>query len=183
MHYFDVFQHPVAGVEAIKHGFCWPALFLGWLWVLFHRIWLCALVLLAFPAIGAVMLVIAPSASSLLVFSLLALIPWMLAGFKGNEWRRSDLSKRGFTYIGTFQTDTPDAAVAIATRTKQQQPPSPKPTKQQFFDAVAKEIAQRQIDHGLWTRAFAETNGNNERARALYIRMRVDQLEQDASCN
>jgi hypothetical protein len=32
---------------------------------------------------------------------------WVFASLHGNNWRRGDVSKRGFTYIGTEQADTP----------------------------------------------------------------------------
>jgi len=53
-------------------------------------------------------------------------------------------------------------------------------SKQEFYDSVAKELEQESIDRGLWTKAFAEADGDRGRARALYIRLRVDQLERDA---
>ena len=42
---------------------------------------------------------------------LLVLAVWAFAGFHGNDWRRSKLSRRGFTYAGTYQADTHDAAL------------------------------------------------------------------------
>src|SRR5262245_22853660 len=104
MRYFDVFEHPVRGIEAIKHGFSWPALFWGVLWVLFHQLWLPALLLVALIIIAAA---IGVTFDSPLEGSVLGLAVWVFAGFHGNDWRRSDLSKRGFTYIGTYQADTP----------------------------------------------------------------------------
>ena len=41
----------------------------------------------------------------------------------------------------------------------------------------------RSRSHDAVIRRRAETNGDNERARALYIRLRVAQLEQNASRN
>ena len=32
---------------------------------------------------------------------------WVFASLHGNNWRRRDVSKRGFTYVGTEQADTP----------------------------------------------------------------------------
>jgi hypothetical protein len=31
----------------------------------------------------------------------------VFASLHGNTWRRRDVSKRGFTYVGTEQADTP----------------------------------------------------------------------------
>jgi hypothetical protein len=32
---------------------------------------------------------------------------WVFASLHGNNWCRRDVSKRGFTYVGTEQADTP----------------------------------------------------------------------------
>jgi Protein of unknown function (DUF2628) len=126
MKYFDVFEHPTLGVIAIKHGFSWPGfLFHGW-WALFHRLWLEALLLFGVPftACAVIALILSPpsasgDAAALLFCALLWLLiflVYVVAGFKGNDWRRANVSKRGFTYVGTEQADTPDAAVAAAIR-------------------------------------------------------------------
>ncbi|SRR6266403_5704246 len=51
---------------------------------------------------------------------------------------------------------------------------------QQFFDLVAKELEQGQLDRGLWAKAFADADGDDARTRALYLRARAARLEQDA---
>lgn len=45
-----------------------------------------------------------------------------------------------------------------------------------FYEQVAEEIATDTMKPGIWARAFAETDGENDRAKALYIRLRVAQL-------
>jgi len=49
-----------------------------------------------------------------------------------------------------------------------------------FYNQVAEEIQAKKMLPGLWTRAFAEAGGNTERARALYIKLRVAQLTKTA---
>ena len=48
---------------------------------------------------------------------------------------------------------------------------------QRFYDQVAREIATQQLDKGLWVRAFSETHGDETKAKAAYIGLRVKQLE------
>jgi hypothetical protein len=56
------------------------------------------------------------------------------------------------------------------------------PTPQDpFYDAVAAELRERVLQPGLWTRAYAEADGNEPRARAIYIKLRVAQLAADAA--
>jgi hypothetical protein len=45
-----------------------------------------------------------------------------------------------------------------------------------LYEQVARELQAQQIVPGIWTRAFAETDGQLDRARALYIKYRVAQL-------
>jgi hypothetical protein len=51
---------------------------------------------------------------------------------------------------------------------------------QLFYDAVAAELAAQNIKPGLWARALAETTGEEVRARAAYIRLRVDEMKREA---
>jgi hypothetical protein len=45
-----------------------------------------------------------------------------------------------------------------------------------FYDEVARELQEKSMVPGLWTKAFAEMGGDDAKARALYIRYRVLQL-------
>ncbi len=49
------------------------------------------------------------------------------------------------------------------------------------YDAVAKEIQDRFLVPGIWAKAFAETQGDKDRAKALYIKYRAQQLADDES--
>jgi hypothetical protein len=45
-----------------------------------------------------------------------------------------------------------------------------------FYNQVAEEIQAKKMLPGLWTKAFAQAGGDTERARAVYIKLRVAQL-------
>ena len=49
----------------------------------------------------------------------------------------------------------------------------------QLYDIVAKEIRSGTLVDGLYTRAFAEANGDKDKAQAKYIKLRVAQLRQE----
>jgi hypothetical protein len=49
----------------------------------------------------------------------------------------------------------------------------------EHYDAVAKELLEGAIHPGTWTRSIAEANGDKERAKAVYIRLRVAQLAEE----
>ena len=36
---FQVYKHPIAGIEAIKVGFSFPAFFFGWIWMFIKKLW------------------------------------------------------------------------------------------------------------------------------------------------
>ena len=46
----------------------------------------------------------------------------------------------------------------------------------QLYDIVAKEIRSGTLVDGLYTRAFADANGDKDKAQAKYIKLRVAQL-------
>ncbi len=52
---------------------------------------------------------------------------------------------------------------------------------QKHFDQVANEIRERKLQEGLWTRAFADSGGDVDRARAIYIKLRAEQLASQSS--
>src|ERR1017187_2117801 len=45
-----------------------------------------------------------------------------------------------------------------------------------YYDEVARELQEKPMVPGLWTKAFAEMGGDDAKARALYIKCRVAQL-------
>lgn len=49
---------------------------------------------------------------------------------------------------------------------------------QRYYDVVAEELQCKYIRTGLWARAVAETGGEGDTARSLYIRLRVSELIQ-----
>lgn len=48
---------------------------------------------------------------------------------------------------------------------------------QRFYDRVAAELQAKQLHEGLWARAIAETGGDMDQARALYIHLRAAALQ------
>ena len=54
-------------------------------------------------------------------------------------------------------------------------------TEEDLFDQVAGEVANNKRKDGLWTKALSESGMNEDRAKALYIKMRVDQLYAEAT--
>ncbi len=51
---------------------------------------------------------------------------------------------------------------------------------QKYYDKIAEEIRGRKIIAGLWARALAESGGQEDRARAIYISLRLGQLKAES---
>lgn len=48
-----------------------------------------------------------------------------------------------------------------------------------FYEIVAAEIRQNRIQDGLWTKAIAKSLGDENKTKAMYIQMRVEQLARE----
>lgn len=115
---FTVYKHPVNGYEAVKQGFSWPALLLGWIWMLVCKLWLLASIWISIAiAISSIEFVAdrSDNDNALILYAsiiLVQIILCLIAGFSGNEWRATNLVKRGYSVLGSTQTSTKDAALA-----------------------------------------------------------------------
>ena len=116
---FDVYKHPVLGHEAVKQGFSWPALFFTVIWAFFKKMWGNGGVLLGvflLLNLGATAFWAEGSESGAVLMDLLMVALCVFVGFNGNDWRRSDLSRRGFDKIQSVQAETPEAAIGNAAK-------------------------------------------------------------------
>ena len=55
----------------------------------------------------------------------------------------------------------------------------PAKDRQDIYTVVADEIESKNVDRGVWARAFAEADGDAEKTKASYIRLRVNQGDED----
>jgi hypothetical protein len=83
----------------VKDGFCWPALFIPELWLIFRRLWL---VLIVYAAISIVVSIVGARIGGPLPWVTLALMHLLLA-LEGNALRRWKLSARGYQFIGVAE--------------------------------------------------------------------------------
>lgn len=51
----------------------------------------------------------------------------------------------------------------------------------EHYETVADEVTKGDIKKGLWAKAFAEASGDEVSAKALYLRLRAEQLENSAN--
>ncbi len=113
----------VADIVSVKEGFCWPAFVFGFLWALYHRLWLWAAGLLALAVAvewGSLALEVNPVVAAAVSLAIGAII-----GFHGNDLRGIDLARKGYAYLGLAAGSDRDAA------------------EQRFFDRLGVRIANK----------------------------------------
>jgi Protein of unknown function (DUF2628) len=116
---FNVYRHPIQGLEAVKVGFSWPAASAGPIWMLLKQLWglsgLWVAIYMALSLIETVVDTSEPGGAQALVYLLLVagyVALGLIPGFKGNKWREKNLIRRGFEMLGTVQAETPEAAIS-----------------------------------------------------------------------
>ena len=116
---FNVYRHPIQGLEAVKVGFSWPAASAGPIWMLVKQLWGWSVLWIALyvslslvetdtdtSELGGIQVLV--YLHLVAGYVALSLIP----GVKGNQWRERNLVRRGFEMLGTVQAETPDAAIS-----------------------------------------------------------------------
>jgi hypothetical protein len=116
---FNVYKHPMLGLEAVKIGFSWPAFALGLIWMVSKKLWgwaglwFGATVVCTFIEAATIESQAGGEPSMVYLFLIVAYLAlWFIPPFQGNKWLEASLSKRGYEHIGTVQAETPDAAIA-----------------------------------------------------------------------
>jgi hypothetical protein len=116
---FNVYRHPIQGLEAVKVGFSWPAASAGPIWMLVKQLWgWSALWIGLYVSLSLVETDTDTSelggTQALVYLHLVAgyVALSLMPGFKGNQWREKNLVRRGFEMFGTVQAETPEAAIS-----------------------------------------------------------------------
>jgi len=55
----------------------------------------------------------------------------------------------------------------------------PSPTDEILYEFVAAELTNSMLKHGLWTKALSDSNWDEAKAKALYVKMRISQLRSE----
>ena len=115
---FQVYKHPIAGIEAIKVGFSFPAFFFGWIWMFIKKLWGygCLFLFLQFLFLGfngMIPLLFQNLVRPLFFAFAFGAAVLATAGINGNKWWSAALLKRGFKNEATIQASNKDAALAL----------------------------------------------------------------------
>jgi hypothetical protein len=116
---FEVYKHPALGSQSVKIGFNWPAFFFGFFWMLFSKLWGKAGLWFVMNVIASLIEAAADRSTdegsqAIIYLSLFIayFALWLIPGFKGNKWRSSNLTSRGFELVTRVEAETKDAAIA-----------------------------------------------------------------------
>lgn len=116
---YSVYRRARSADEAVKIGFSWPALCLGFLWLFAKRLpgyalaWVGGLVvLLALFAVVSQMPHDGLTVTLQGMLAVVAAIAWLVPALRGNGWRESHLARRGYVFVG--EVSAPSASVALA---------------------------------------------------------------------
>lgn len=101
-------EDPGKGVIFVKEGFCWPALFIPFLWMLYHRMWFVAAGYVVASLIVALVGQLLPLSD--VVSELIVLGFGFVVALEGNDLRRWHLGNKGYTHVATVAAPDLDLA-------------------------------------------------------------------------
>jgi hypothetical protein len=116
MRTFNVFQHPDAGLVAVKVGFSWPAFFFGFIWMMFKKMWgLVGAWLGMYFVLTLIEKFLEGVVKSNAHFSVQVVLwifvsgayvtLWLLPAFRGNQWVERNLRAQGYVAIFTVEAE------------------------------------------------------------------------------
>ena len=199
MKVFTVYKHESKGYEAVKVGFSWPAFIFGGWWMLVKGF---IFVLIFYIAVYVLMAIYyndldmnAPyNANDFFVF-VISLILWFYPGFYGNSWLNKKYRNKGYTELKAIPASSKEAAIALAKNEEVENSPSIKSQDvieegSELFYEKAYSLAYDEIkgyekdgkvelikNSDLWARAFAESEGDENKQKVIYVKLRAQELD------
>ena len=201
MKVFTVYKHESKFYEAVKVGFSWPAFIFGGWWMLVKGF---IFVLIFYIAVYVLMAIYyndldmnAPyNANDFFVF-VISLILWFYPGFYGNSWLNKKYKNKGYTELKAIPASSKEAAIALAKNEEVENSPSIKSQDvieegSELFYEKAYSLAYDEIkgyekdgkvelikNSDLWARAFAESEGDENKQKVIYVKLRAKELDYD----
>ena len=199
MKVFTVYKHESKFYEAVKVGFSWPAFIFGGWWMLVKGF---IFVLIFYIAVYVLMAIYyndldmnAPyNANEFFVF-VISLILWFYPGFYGNSWLNKKYKNKGYTELKAIPASSKEAAIALAKNEEVENSPSIKSQDvieegSELFYEKAYSLAYDEIkgyekdgkvelikNSDLWARAFAESEGDENKQKVIYVKLRAKELD------
>lgn len=192
---YSVYSHPSLGHEVIKNGFSWPAFFFTWIWAFIKKLWSYGVgfivVLFLLLMIESIFFQKADSSGGALIMLVLQVAIFLFFGINGNRWRSESMERRGYTLVGRSLANTPDGALSemannrsgfevekgvMAGSTRGRSKAPGEPSDYELFGRIADELGSGETDRSLWTQALALSEGNADKQKAIYVKLRASQI-------
>ena len=202
MKVFKIYKHESKGYEAVKVGFSWPALIFNFWWMLskgflFLVIFYVAAYILSIRNYDVDMNT--PFNSNDFFYSIVALILFLYPGFYGNSWLNKKYIVEGYTELKAIPATSKESAIALAKNdqlekqasidTQDEIEESLEITHELAYKAAYDEIRiyeneddkKLKIDSignpTLWAKAFAQSDGDENRQKVIYVKLRAQELD------
>ena len=108
VHHKPSISGPEKAFLLVKEGFSWPGAVLTVFWMLWHRMWLAAALVLAVEILLEFLLILLGANEIARVACQLGLFAFV--GFAANDWRRAKLFKLSYRDAGVIAAANDDAA-------------------------------------------------------------------------
>jgi hypothetical protein len=109
---FDIYEDPERDtIEAVKHGFSWPAFFFTWVWAFAKGLPLHGAVLLGAWGVDLVGSRLFDGTRLEELVGAVPVAAALWAGAFGNDWRRTRLLQSGAEKIGSIEAPSPKQAI------------------------------------------------------------------------
>ena len=134
------------------------------------------------------------NANDFFVF-VISLILWFYPGFYGNSWLNKKYRNKGYTELKAIPASSKEAAIALAKNEEVENSPSIKSQDvieegSELFYEKAYSLAYDEIkgyekdgkvelikNSDLWARAFAESEGDENKQKVIYVKLRAQELD------
>ncbi len=191
---YSVYSHPSLGHEVIKNGFSWPAFFFTWIWAFIKKLWGYGI---GFIVVLFLLLVIESvlqergSSGGVLIMLFLQFAAFIIFGVNGNKWRSESMGRRGYNLIGRSLASTPDGALSdlannsggfVVEESVMRESAGGRSKDAgelgdyEIFERIADELENGETDRALWTQALALSEGDADKQKALYVKLRASKI-------
>lgn len=118
---FNVYHHyNLSKFAAVKNGYSWTGFFFGLFWMVWNRLFLQAgILLLALFCLSLLqeLIYLTEGYNASVSFNIINLGIMIFIGYRGNEWKRINLVKRGYNLaLENVQTDNKDLAISAVSK-------------------------------------------------------------------
>ncbi|RLJ19257.1 hypothetical protein DJ030_09510 [bacterium endosymbiont of Escarpia laminata] len=176
---WSVYKAESGNVEVVKEGFNWWAFFFVGLWAFSKGLTWAGIIGLSLIIIANRM----PADADIIAIPIIIVL-MLVYGIMGNGWVATKLEKKNNSLIRQVEAASVEGAKAKldeapncnSSVNKNASQASSQQIDESFYGVALREVDRRKVVQSLWAKSFAESNGDINNAKAMYIRLRASQL-------